>query len=343
MNNNYNLISSSEMSEFNKYFIIFRLNQKSYAINIKNVIEIINMPEIDVSGQVPENIIGMFNYKGLMIKVIDLCDFLNEKRENFSVNNKLIIVTVEGNCYALHAKYVDDILIFDNNSVQNVPYELENSIITQICKLDSETISIIDMNVLDKLVSSKNSKVGNFNYLSLFPDDEKSKQILKLRTEQKLKFQENLSFPQRMTLVHQYILFTLDNYNYFLDLKYVKEFVTLKRQKITPLPYTQDYIKGLINIKGNFLVVIDLKKFLNHDCTNSVGNKLIVVQGKNYNVAFLVDDIKYIKNLQDIKKSISNNYNSPYIYSEFIEEEVLYSILNIEKILNDEQIYINVV
>ena len=57
----------------------------------------------------------------------------------------------------------------------------------------------------------------------------------------------------------------------------------------------------------------------------------------------MVDDIKLIRNLKDIEYTDTNISNSsPYITSEFMEGNELYSILNFEKIINDERIYINI-
>ena len=146
-----------------------------------------------------------------------------------------------------------------------------------------------------------------------------------------------------MNTINQYILFSLDKSNYYLDLKYVKEFTTLKRLNITKLPYTKEFIKGIINLRGEFLVVVDLEKFLNENSTKQKETtKLIIVEGKNFNIGLLVDDIKYIKDLKNVQKTTMYTGNSKYIYSEFIEEDVLYSILNFEKIINDEKIYINI-
>ena len=140
-------------------------------------------------------------------------------------------------------------------------------------------------------------------------------------------------------------MFTIGEQNYYLDLKYVKEFVSLKRLKITPLPYTQDYIKGIINIKGDYIVVIDLKRFLRNDINEiTPNNKLIIISGRNFNVALMVDDVKYIRTLENIHEYNQNiMHNSEYTLAEFTEENILYSILNVEKIINDEKIYINIV
>ena len=114
----------------------------------------------------------------------------------------------------------------------------------------------------------------------------------------------------------------------------------MKRLNITKLPYTQDFIRGIVNIKGEFLLVLDLRKFLNGSSENyEEGAKLIITEGKNFNIALLVDEIKYIKTLKNVQPNINS---SNYISAEIMEENELNSIINFEKIINDERLFINI-
>ena len=344
MNNNYAITSTSYTKENANQYIVFELKNNLYAINIQSVIEVINIPQIEIPQTMPTGIIGVFNYNGEIIKVVDLCPLLGFEPNQFTINNQLIIICEQGIYYAIHAEKIINIIQADYTKIQCLPYNTELSILKEIYKANENTINIINIEQIEKIIKINVEKVNNINYLSLFPNDEKSKQILQLRAEQNKKIQELFAFPVSSNSVNQYILFELDGQNYYLDLKYIKEFISLKRINITKLPYTQDFIKGIINLKGDFLVVLDLKKFLNNDREGAKeGTKLIIVESKNFNLALMVDDIKLIRNLKDIEYTDTNISNSsPYITSEFMEGNELYSILNFEKIINDERIYINI-
>lgn len=342
-NNNYSITLEQNNTNITDSFIIFKINNKKYGIDIKNIIEVINLPEIEISMQPPEGIIGTLNYNGSIIKVVDLSVLLGFEPSQFSINNQLIIVCAEDNYFAIHTQKIEDIIQIPPEDLQLIPFEIENSIIKEVYEDEDNTINIIDINLTEKALSERKSNISKTDYSKLLPSDEKSKQILNLRSAQHKKNREIFSFPLELNTVNQYILFKLDNHNYYLDLKYVKEFVSIKRLNITKLPYTQDYIKGIINLKGNFLVIIDLKRFLNNEISDiKEGSKVIVVKGKNFDIALLVDEIKYIKNLNDIKKDSIYSNNSKYIYTEFMEEDKLYSILNFDKIINDERLFINI-
>ncbi len=341
MNNNYQLTSSSETYS---NFIIFNLNEKEYAINLQNVIEVINIPKIEIPEQLPKGIIGIFNYNGIMIKILDLSPLLGFETTEFSITNQLIITSFDNQCVALRVDSIDNIAQFENSNIQEVPFNSDTSILGNIYKDGKSIINIIDISKVNKIIAQNSSQLGTVDYKKLFPTDEKSLQILELRAEQSLRHQDMFTFPLNINTNNQYILFTLDNQNYFLDLKHVKEFTSIKRLNITTLPYTKDYIKGIINLKGDFLIVIDLKRFLNNETSQlAEGSKLIVVSGKNFNVALLVDDIKNIKNLTNNQiRNPEYTGSSEYISNEFVEDGQLYNILNFDKFINDDKLYINI-
>lgn len=345
MNNNFELIpTSNNILESHNFYIVFVLKNKKYAISINNIVEIINIPDIELDRNVPDNIIGIFNYNGQMINVVDLYSILNLEHENFSINNKLIITKLDDKYMALHINKVENINQFEDENIQLMPYSLENTIINNIYKSQDDTIDIIDIKLIEKILDNTNKKTSTVDYSLLLPKDEKSKQILEIRAKQIKGSQSSEKFSYNENLIQQYLLFTLGDFYYYVDLKYIREFISAKRLKITHLPYTPSYIKGIANIKGKFLVVLDLKKFLNKNLENvQSGDKLIIIESKNFDIAILVDDIKYIKDLKNINKTLRNSYSSPFIQAEFTEENQLYSILNLEKILNDDSLYINIV
>lgn len=342
MNNNYNLIASNEEKTSDNY-LVFQINEKPFAINLKNIVEIISIPAINILPNSPSGIIGVFNYKGNLIKLIDIYFFLGYQTKEFNINNKVIILNINNQNIALTVDSIANIISPDEVSFKDFPFDSETSVIKKIYQNESEYINIIDIDTLKNRININANTKNELDYNLLFPQDDKSQQILKLREDENTKKQELMSYESDINSLNRYVLFTLGNENYYIDLKYVKEFTSTKRLKITKLPYTPDYIKGLINIKGEFLISIDLKNFLNPELSmNDNTNKIIIIEGNKFNIAILVDEIKYIKTINNINPTISDDKNSKYIYAEFVEDNILYNIINIEKIFDDERLYINI-
>ncbi len=338
MNNNYPLTEKNQATDDNFNYIVFQLNEKLYAIDIQNVIEVINLTEIQIPQKTPKGVMGITNYKGMMISVLDLCPLLGFETKKFNINNELIIACIDGNCFAIAAVKIVNIFQFEKNQLQTIPYNVENSIISEIIEYNENTIGILNINNIETVISNNVFQENTIDYSQLLPDDEKSLQILALRSKTNEKNQDLFSFPVNTNNINQFILFNLENQNYYLDLKYIKEFITAKRVNITKLPYTKDYIKGIINLRGEIIILLDLKRFLNNEPSKiTETGKIIITEGKNYSLALLVDDVKEIRNLKNIP---FGKVNSEYISNEFCENGILYNILNFEKIINDEKIYI---
>ncbi len=341
--NNKNTLTVLKNDELNyDSYIVFCLNSHKYAINIQHVIEVVNIPYITMPVASPKGVIGMFDYNGMIIKAIDLCPLIGIPTNKFSVNNQLIIFVVDGNFGAIHTEYIENIIRINRLDLSPFPFGIENSFISSVYKNDDVFINIIDVVSLEKTLENNKSVKSEIDYSVYLPSDENSLKILNDRTNQ---FKENndvFAFSINQHTVNQYIMFDLGCHSYFMDIKYVKEFVSINSESITPLPYTKKFIKGLVSIRGEFLVVLDLKCFLNDECVkNSETAKIIVIKGNDYNIAFLVDDIKYIKTLKQQSFVNSDKNLSSFILAEFEENNTLYSILNVEKIINDESLYIN--
>ena len=343
MNNNYPVPTENIKASSDEYYIVFSLREKQYAINIKNVIEVIHLPEIEFHEKMPKGVTGIFNYKGLVIKAIDLCPILGFEQNKPNINSKLIIVNTNEVCLAIHTDTIINIFSFDSSHIHEMPYYVENSILRNIYENENGSICIIDVDNLNNILESNTKKTNSISTLTLFSENKNPRQIIELRNSHSIENQNNYAFNFNLVTENQYILFTLNDNCFYIDLKYIKEFSTTKRYKITKLPYTPPFIKGLINLKGDFLIVIDLKLFLDIEPTsNQKNSKLIILEKKEFNIALLVDDIKYIQNLNNLTPLVFNNNISKYVYAEFLENNKLYTVLNAEKILNDERLYIDI-
>ncbi len=341
--NNKNTLTVLKNDELNyESYIVFCLNSKKYAINIRNVIEVINMPLITMPVVSMKSVIGMFYYNGMIIKAVDICSMLGIPVKNFSVGSKFIILVNNGNFTAVNTEYIENIIKIDIRELNPFPFDIENSIISNVYKYNDTLINIIDVISLDKYIEECKSLKSDIDYNLYLPNDENSLKILNDRASGLKKNSDFFSFPDNPNTACRYIMFDLDNHGYFLDIRYVKEFVSINTHNITALPYAKKFIKGIAGINGEFLVVLDLKCFLNNECTEDNGNaKIIVAKGQDFNIALLVDDIKYIKTLKQHFIADSGINCSKYISAEFEENGILYSILNFERIINDENIFIS--
>lgn len=154
---------------------------------------------------------------------------------------------------------------------------------------------------------------------------------------------------EKVDVLKQFIVFKLANEDYAVPIEQVKE-VTYT-PFISKMPKTPNFIKGVANIRGDIIAVIDLearfklKPKLNLPSKESTKSFTMVVDAEeDYTIGFITQGMPQTLSLGE--KSIERNSNilkRSKVQSNFIDglgkvDGRLIIILNIDKILNDKEI-----
>jgi len=115
----------------------------------------------------------------------------------------------------------------------------------------------------------------------------------------------------------QLVVFKLGREEYAVSILQVQE---IKRiTEITRVPHTPEYIKGVINLRGSVLPVIDLKKRLNLPQQVSTEDaRIIIVKVNEISVGMMVDAVSEVMTINEknidspdvVAGSVSANYLS---------------------------------
>lgn len=98
----------------------------------------------------------------------------------------------------------------------------------------------------------------------------------------------------------QYIIFELDRQEYGIEISNVREITEFR--ETTKIPSAPDYVHGIINLRGNVIPVINLKKRLHIDEENTKRNKRIIIATINgKQTGFIVDDASQVITLSEDK------------------------------------------
>ncbi len=97
----------------------------------------------------------------------------------------------------------------------------------------------------------------------------------------------------------QYITINIGSEQYGINIKYVDNIVRM--QKITRVPKAQDYFVGVINLRGEILPVMSLRrKFELDDDVYTNNTRIIIVKLEQQGmVGLIVDSVKEVVNLDD--------------------------------------------
>ncbi len=97
----------------------------------------------------------------------------------------------------------------------------------------------------------------------------------------------------------QYIVIDIGDEQYGIDIKFVENIVRM--QSITRVPNVQEYFKGVINLRGEVVPVMSLRRKLNLE-DDEITNKtriIIIKLEANAPIGVIVDEVKEVVTLEN--------------------------------------------
>ena len=318
--------------------LYFMLGNSKYAVNTANVLEIMKLPALDYPQKLPNNIIGLLKYNNFVINIVDIRFYLDIEVTGYNVNNELIIVKTDETIFGIITDKVIGIVPLESSNIDTIPFIDNKTIIDSIYKHNQETVFIINIYSIENRLK-QTVKSLDIDIPALFPSDETSVATMKQRM-QAIAEKSNFSIMSgELHTKKKLISFNLNNDTYCIELDYVKE--VLKDTAITNVPGTPDFIEGIMNLRGDYTTVLNLKNFLNIDNLKNENKQekipVIIVSCNDMDLAFMIDKINGLFEFPDDKISETGD---GYFASEFILNDIPYTILNIEKIFTDKRIII---
>lgn len=320
--------------------LYFTLSDNKYAIPLKNVVEVMKLPALDYPQKLPNNIIGVLKFNNININILDIRFYLDVPVTKYSVENKLIIVKTDESIFGIIADNIENIIDFENSKIERLPFISDNKIIDSLYHIEEQTISILNMYALEQLLRQGSETKDDKDIKSLFPTDEYSLEVFNTRAKY-LITKLNNSVAQTAFVNDKFVTFALNETSYCINLKYVKE--VTNKTNVIQLPCSPNYIEGLMTVRGDFITVINFKKFLNLSNTEySQKPKVIIIDSEQYKTGFLVDEIFEIADIpEELIENKKTSIEESYISSEIIRGNDIQLLINMEKIMSDNKMFID--
>lgn len=113
----------------------------------------------------------------------------------------------------------------------------------------------------------------------------------------------------------KYLTFTVGSEVYGLEIQYITEIIGI--QKITQMPELPEYMKGIINLRGKIIPVMDMRiRFKKEPREYNDRTCVIVVEIKGLSVGLIIDSVSEVISIPDqnivkppqINNEIGNRY-----------------------------------
>jgi len=304
--------------EDEKFLVSFRLADEEFAVNITEVREIVRVGGIIRVPQTPAFVLGVMSLRNALLPVIDLrvrFGMISNAGEAATVGEteiemlddetnarRIIVADLGGMTTGLMVDAVAEVLRLPEKDVEPAPevINLDNAkYITGVGKLNNgnRLLMLLDLS-------------------RLFSGEEKET-IIAAAGEQQGKGEEPMSREEELEDERQLVCFRIADEEFGIEIMQVREIIRL--DAITAVPGTPSYVSGIVNLRGNVLPVIDLRRRFGRESGRlSEQNRILVVDMDDQTTGLIVDAVSEVlripeKNIEPAPQILGASASSRYI------------------------------
>lgn len=139
----------------------------------------------------------------------------------------------------------------------------------------------------------------------------------------------------------RYLTFFLGNEQYGIAIERIKEIIAM--MKITSVPKIPPYMRGVINLRGSIIPIIDTRlRFAMDSREADMHTAIIIVEVEKVNIGFIVDRVEEVASIDTANLSEPPKFGSQ-IDTDFISsvaqiEENVVMILDVLKLFEADEI-----
>jgi purine-binding chemotaxis protein CheW len=146
------------------------------------------------------------------------------------------------------------------------------------------------------------------------------------------------------TLKDRYLTFRLGKEDYGIEIRHVTEIVGI--QRITEVPDMPDFMRGMINLRGQVIPVIDVRlRFHMQSRDYDERTCVIVVNLNGMAVGLIVDTVQEVREISEsdvsAPPSMANDESSRYILGMGRVEEDVKILLDVTRLVNEMELRVS--
>ena len=139
----------------------------------------------------------------------------------------------------------------------------------------------------------------------------------------------------------QYVVIRLGDEQYGIDIKYVDNIVRM--QSITRVPHVANYIKGVINLRGEVIPVLNLRLKMDlPEVEDTNASRIIILKTEQFSLlGFIVDEVREVVTLSEAqieKKAYDGNEDKQnFVFGVGKNNNDLISLLDMNAVCSERQ------
>ena len=141
----------------------------------------------------------------------------------------------------------------------------------------------------------------------------------------------------------KFLTFSVGKESYGIEIKFVKEIIGV--QDITEVPELPDYVRGVINLRGKIIPVIDVRlRFRKEPKEYNDRTCIVVIDIKEISVGLIVDNVAEVINIDDSNivppPDLKTGFHNRYVKGIGKVGKEVKLLLDCEKLLNEDEVQV---
>ncbi|ADQ45310.1 CheW protein [Caldicellulosiruptor kronotskyensis 2002] len=268
-------------------YILVQIDGQNYALNIANIQEIIRFSDFSTVPSESEDILGIINLRNEIIPIINIQKLLKAESKEIDDETKIIIAYNSGFKFGFIVDKILSVISVNEYEIKPLPTIANyKDIFTGTIKSDERMFIILGINKIFEKVSSA-------IYEEIKNQGEEALEMLKTSDEK------------------QVVLFEINNQKFAIDIQKVKEINRIP--SIVKVPNEKVYLKGIANLRGDIIAIIDLGILLYGEETQiNDSSRVIIVELRGERFGILAKKVLSVskvsaENIIEVDNSIEDD------------------------------------
>lgn len=139
----------------------------------------------------------------------------------------------------------------------------------------------------------------------------------------------------------KYLTFAIGNEDYGIEISHVTEIIGI--QEITQVPELPNYLKGIINLRGKIIPVMDVRlRFKKEPIEYNDRTCIIVIDINDISIGLIVDTVSEVSNIEEENivppPDVKTGFHNRYVKGIGKIDEQVKLLLDCEKILTEDEL-----
>lgn len=323
--------------------LVFELRGHLFAVRAGDVREVVRLPALEPLAEAPAHLAGVLNLRGELVPVVDLALRMGYDATPHDPSQAIVVLSHAGTATGVLVDRVEEFVDLREDQVQPAPeapagvVPSPDAVVRHVVRLGERIAVRLDLDdVLHELRPQDHERVGGELATHRFRVSEDAMPLLRRRAQELAQPVERDERAETPPLV----LIKLAGETFAVPAAHALEFVGL--DDLTPVPSCPRHIAGHASLRGDILVVLDVRHILGLDATGTRERlrAMLVPNRQGLPVAILVDEVLDVAEALDVQPVPEAARSSPFIRGSALMEGLRIPILDVARLVDAPEIIV---